>query len=102
MSQKDVEFAMRINGQQYLTLSDGHRMALIIGMIDMLNVSMTRLVPQEQPRIQRLLGYVAPMSGLELCKLLDEYVSQNPPSKAYAIATNLIVAIAEKCEPGIS
>jgi hypothetical protein len=96
MSTDHQKFRMRLDGAQYLALPEAHRNTLVVGMVDMLEVASTRLIPSEIPRIQRILEFAQSLKSEELRELLDRYLRSTEVALQYAIASNLIAAIGEK------
>jgi len=97
MSKTEPDFKMRLSGGQYLALPEATRGALIIGMVEMLELTSTRLGPAERPQIDSILRYARPLSERDLRIILDQYLSDTKAALQYAIASDLIVALSEKC-----
>jgi len=100
MHEREVDFRMRLNGAQYLALPESLRGAVVIGMIDMLELASMRFTPREKPRVEKILSYASSLKEVELRWILDDYLSNAKTSQQYAVASNLIVALAEKIRVG--
>ena len=86
-------FVMRLDGNQYIALPDVQRTAVVVGMVEMLEYTATRLTPDTRKLTDALRLHARQFESGQLRLLLDDYVNADASRLEHAIAGSFLDAL---------
>lgn len=86
----------RVTGELYLSTPDGHRTTAVVGMSDMLNLSMSFCSREKRGLLGELCDISNSLQPDELREMLDSYLRAETSRKSYSVASCFTAALAEK------
>jgi hypothetical protein len=89
----------RVTGSRYLSLPDGHRTTLVVGMSDMLNYASLFASEERRARLDALLRFENPYESDALRQLFDGYMNADTSRQKFLTAGCFVSALDERCGP---
>jgi hypothetical protein len=88
----------RVTGGKYMTLPDGHRTTLVVGMSDMLNLSSLTVSEQSKAQLEAWLQVANPYQSDDLRRKFDDYMNADSSRQKFLVAGCFAAFLNEICK----